>query len=43
MFLLKKKIVSIPDMQQSKTIDEQLMNAGQESLQPVFLIANFCQ
>ena len=34
-----EKKVSIPDMK-SKTIDEQLMNAGQKSLQPVFSIAS---
>ena len=35
-----EKKVSIPDMRQSKTLDEQSMNAGQKSLQPVFPIAS---
>ena len=33
-----KKYVSIQDMRQSKTLDEQSMNASQTSLQPVFSI-----
>ena len=35
-----EKKVSIPDMRQSKTLDEQSMNASQKSLQPVFSIAS---
>ena len=35
-----EKNVSMPDMRQSKTLDEQSMNAGQKSLQPVFSIAS---
>ena len=35
-----EKNVSIPDMRKSKTLDEQFMNAGQKSLQPVFSIAS---
>ena len=38
MFLLKNNVF-IPDMRQSKTLDEQSMNAGHKSLQPVFSIA----
>ena len=34
------KNVSIPDMWQSKTLEEQSMKAGQKSLQPVFSIAS---
>ena len=37
---VEKKIVSTPIMRQSKTLDEQSMNAVQKSLQPVFSIAN---
>ena len=35
-----EKKVSIPDMRQSKTLDEQSMNVDQKSLQPVFWIAS---
>ena len=37
---VEKKNVSIPDMRKVKTLDEQSMNAGQKSLQPVFSIAS---